>query len=81
MSVGDDDDKRDHTHLLQLAIQEKYSNKDVKTLTKMEIDILMKMEGLKEALKNMAGICARCIRQQLVFHSTLQDLWQHVKKK
>ena len=79
--VSDDDDLEENTNLLRLAVQDKFSDRDVTLLTKQEITLPMKTQELRHHLKNIAGLAGRCFGQHCVLFKNLQDVAAHIEQK
>jgi len=79
--VGDDDDDEDNANLLKLAVQEKFDEKDLVLLTKMEVTIPMKVPCLRHHVKNYSGAAGRIFGEHSVAHMSLKGIAAHIESK
>ena len=79
--VGDDDDDEDNANLLKLAVQEKFDEKDLVLLTKMEVTIPMKVPCLRHHVKNYSGAAGRIFGEHSIAHMSLKGIAAHIESK
>ena len=65
--VKDDEDVEENSHLLKLAVQEKYDAQDLILLTNMEISIPLRTQDLKHHIRNITGLTGRCFGDNSLF--------------
>ena len=68
-----------NTDILKLAVQEKFDQKDLTMLTKMEVTIPLTSQDLRHYVKNLAGLAGRCLGQSVAIHVSLKLLAEHIE--
>ena len=78
--ISDEDDRQESKNLLKLAVQTKFSDKDVNVLTKMDISIPIRSQDLKYHLKNIANLATICIGKGCLLYTNLQRVTDHIQE-
>ena len=76
----DNDTHETSSDLLKLAVQEKFDNKDLVLMTKMDVTIPMCTQDLRIHIKNTAGLAGRCLGQDSTLHMSLRNLAEHIEE-
>ena len=79
--VGDDDEEDENANLLKLAVQDKFDEKDLVLLTKMDVTIPMKVPCLKHHFKNYSGCAGRILGKHSQAHRSLKKFSKHIEAK
>ena len=79
--VSDDDEVADNSNLLRLAVQDKFSDRDVTLLTKQEITIPMKSQELRHHVRNITGLAGRCFGEDSVLFKNLWKVTTHIDER
>ena len=74
-------EEEENSHLLKLAIQEKFDSQDILSLTKMEVKVPMKAQDLRHHLKNFAGIAGRCFGETALLYENLSKVCKHIERR
>ena len=69
--VSDTDEVHEKSNLLRLAVQDKFSDRDVSLLTKQEVTIPMKAQELRHHMRNFAGLAGRCFGEDSLLFTNL----------
>ena len=77
-----DDEERTHDGTtLSLAVKEKFEDRDVSLLTKMDITIPFNTQDLRHHVKNYAALLARCFGEDSRVHMAIKKISTHMEKK
>jgi hypothetical protein len=77
--LPDDVEEKYNTNLLKLAVQEKYDNRDLELLTKMEVTIPMCSQELRHHVRNITAVAGRCMGEHSLIYESLSKLEKHVQ--
>ena len=81
LPVSDDDEDEENANLFKLAAQNKFDEKDLVLLTKMDVTIPMKVAYLKHHFNNYSGCAGRIIGKNSQSHCNLKKLYRHIEAK
>ena len=79
--VGDDDEDEDNVNLLKLAVQDKFDEKDLALLTKMDVTMPIKLPCLKHHFKNYSSCAGRILGKHSQAHYSLKKITSILKLK
>ena len=77
--MKDDVEEEQNANLLKLAVQEKYDNRDLELLTKMEVTIPMCPQELRHHVRNITAVAGRCMGEHSLIYESLSKLEKHVQ--
>ena len=76
--TSDNEEEEEKSNLLKLAVQEKFEQRDLALLTKMEVSIPLQTLDLRHHLKNYAGLAGRVLGQSSLVFLSLRAVVDHI---
>ena len=79
--ISDEEDKVQNSDLLRVAVQTKFSDRDVTVLTKMDVSVPMNTRDLEHHVKNWSGLAGLCFGEGCLLHQALVEVSEHIRKR